>query len=377
MNNCCHSCWSELFPNPVLRLEGMPKAAQYYPEENEFVVDKGIALTIWQCSGCGLVQHRMKPVEYFKEVITAASLSEKSRLSRLNQMKEFAERFGLVGKKVLDIGAGKGEMIDVLREAGFQAAGLEASLKSVSIGKVAGRNIIHGYIGDKGAIEGGPYDAFILLNYLEHLPHPRAIIWNIHRNTTDNAVGYITVPNFDYLLKTNALYEFVADHISYFTKGTLTYAFEANGFEVLDCRIINDENDIAATVRKKKVLDLSEKYGCVDFLVKDLRRILADYKSRNKKVAIWGAGHRTLALLALAGGDGIEYVVDSAKFKQGKFAPVSHLAIMSPEYLKKERVNLVIVMVPGLYPGEVLSTLKEMDVVAEIAVLRENKIEFI
>jgi len=295
MNNCCHLCGNELFPDPILRLKGVPKAAQYYPKENEFAGDKGITLTIWQCSGCGLVQHKMKPVGYFKEVITVASLSEKSRLSRLNQMKEFTERFGLAGKKVLDIGTGQGEMIDVLKEAGLQVAGIEASLESVNIGRATGRNMIHGYIGDEGAIAGGPYDAFIFLNYLEHLPDPGAIMRNIYNNTTAYAVGYVTVPNLDYLLKTKSLYEFVADHISYFTQKTLEHAFEANGFEVLDCRIINEENDIAAIVKKRRMTDLSQEYASVDFLIGDLRCIIVGYKSKNKKVAIWGAGHRTLA----------------------------------------------------------------------------------
>ena len=377
MNNYCHLCGNELFSDPILRLEGVPKAAQYYPEENEFAGDEGITLTIWQCSGCGLVQHKMKPVEYFKEVITAASLSDKSRSSRLNQMKEFTERFGLAGKKALDVGTGQGEMIDVLKEAGFQAAGIESSLESVNIGKAAGRNMIHGYIGDKGVISGRPYDAFILLNYLEHLPQPGSVIRNIYNNTTSNAVGYITVPNFDYLLKTKSFYEFVADHISYFTKNTLTHAFEANGFEVLDCRIINEENDIAAIVKKRGMIDLSQEYASVDFLIRDLRCIIADYKSKNKKVAVWGAGHRTLALLALSKVDDIAYIVDSAKFKQGKFAPVLHARIVPPDHLKEEMVGLVIVMVPGLYPGEVLKTLEQMNTGSKIAMLLGNEIKFI
>lgn len=380
MNNNCHLCNNKLFPDPVLQLKGMPKAAQYYPEKNEFAEDIGITLTIQQCSSCGLVQHNMRPVESFREVVTFASLSEKSRLSRLNQIKEFVGRFGLHGKKVLDIGSGKGDMIDILEEAGLIATGIEASQKSVEIGKSLGRKMIKGYIGDIDEIEGGLFDAFICLNYIEHLPEPGRIIKNIYKNTFANSIGFITVPNLEYLLKTRCFYEFVPDHISYFTKKTLIYAFETNGFDVLECQTINEENDIAAIVKKKEALaplDLSEQYGYVDSLIKDLQRIIADYKSKNKKVAVWGAGHRTLALLALSKANNIEYIVDSAKFKQGRYAPILHLNIVSPEHLKKKKVDLVIVMVPGLYPSEILKTLTRMDVDAEVAVLRENKIKFV
>lgn len=374
--NKCHLCNYELFTNPILQLKGVPKAAQYYPEKSEFMEDTGITLTIKQCSNCGLVQHAMKPVDYFKEVITAASLSEKSRTSRLSQMREFVERFGLAGEKVLEIGSGKGEMLDIFEEAGMIATGIEASPESVKTGKSLGKKIIQGYIGDDDAIKGSPFDAFVSFNYLEHLPDLSRIIKNIYKNTTVDSVGFVTVPNLEYLLKAKCLYEFIADHISYFTQKTLAFAFEANGFDVVDCQIINDGNDIAAMVKKKKPINFSEGYELVDYLIKDFRRIIADYKSKNKKVAVWGAGHRTLTLLALSKVNGIEYVIDSAKFKHNKFTPVTHFRIVPPSHLSEEKVDLVIVMVPGLYPSEVLNTLKEMNPGTEVAVLRENKIEF-
>jgi len=376
-DNCCHLCSGALFPEPILQLKGMPKAAQYYPEKDEFTKDTGINLNIYQCSSCGLIQLRIDPVSYFREVITAATLSEKARASRLSQMKALVDRFGLKGKKVLDVGSGKGEMLDVMKEAGMSASGLEASQSSVETGKAAGRNMIEGYIGDECKIKGGPFDAFISLNYLEHLPFPGRIIRNIYDNTAVNAVGFVTVPNLEYLLKTKCFYEFVVDHLSYFTKRTLTTAFELNGFDVLECELINEDNDIAVTVKKKNRLDISGQYSEVESLIRDMQKILADYKSRGKKVAVWGAGHRTLALLALGKMKDIEYVVDSAKFKHGKFTPSLHLKIVPPQHLEENKVDLVIVMVPGLYPGEVLKTLNNMNLGADTAVLRDNKIVFI
>lgn len=373
MNNC-HLCNQKLFSKPVIELKGVPKTAQYYPEKSEFAKDTGITLIIWQCSGCGLVQHKMKPVDYYKEVITAATLSEKSRLSRLNQMKVFVKKFGLDGKKVLDIGTGKGEMVDVLKEAGFMTAGIEAAEKSVRIGRSAGRNIIRGYIGDFKKIEGSPYDAFVSLNYLEHLPSPGVIIRNIYNNIVADGVGFITVPNLDYLLETNSFYEFVADHISYFTAKTFTHAFEANGFDVLECWRINEDNDIAAFVRKRPSLNLLPNYTKVEALIKNIQEIIAEYKTKGKRIAVWGAGHRTLALLALSKADDISYIIDSAKFKQGKFTPILHTKIVPPDYLRKNRVDLVIVMVPGFYSSEVLEMLNNMNI-AVVMVVRDNKIK--
>jgi 2-polyprenyl-3-methyl-5-hydroxy-6-metoxy-1,4-benzoquinol methylase len=304
-------------------------------------------------------------------------------------MKKFISRFHLQGKKILEVGSGKGDMLDILKDAGAVAIGIEASSESVEAGQSAGRKMVTGYIGEIDKIEGSPFDAFVSFNYIEHMPNPGVIINKIYNNMTTEGVGFVTVPNLEYLLRTKCFYEFVADHLSYFTKQTLKYAFESNNFKVLDCYTINNDNDILAVVKKKKSkeievsikkkepINISGYFKEVEDLMKNLNQIVNRYKTENKKIAVWGAGHRTLALLALSKLSKIDYIVDSAKFKQGKFSPVLHLRILPPETLQKEKVDLVIVMVPGIYPDEVISTVKKMDVASDIAKLKDNKIEFI
>ncbi len=372
----CRLCGGKLFTEPIFELEGMPKAAQYYPTEEEFAEDKGIRLNIYQCEDCGLVQADIEPVDYFKEVITAASFSEKTVAYRLGQMNELVERFNLKGKKALEIGCAKGDMLDVLQTAGMRATGIEGSLGSVEIGRAKNRNLIHGYIGEQEQIEGGPYDFFVCLNYLEHVPDPGKIIKIIYNNTTPDAVGFVTVPNLGYLLESKCFYEFLADHLSYFTEKTLTHAFESNGFDVLDCGLINNDNDVVVVVQKKQRLQLAGQYSEVTALIEKLQQLTQEYKAQNKKVAVWGAGHRTLALLALADLTDIAFVVDSAPFKQGKFTPVTHLDIVPPDRLKQGDIDLILVMVPGIYPEEVYKTLVKMELTAKIALQKGNDIEF-
>ena len=82
-------------------------------------------------------------------------------------------------------------------------------------------------------------------------------------------------------------------------------------------------------------------------------------------------------MLALSKLNDIEYVVDSAKFKQGRYTPILHLKIVPPKHLLQESVDLLIVMVPGLYPDEVLKTIRKMEVGVDVVLLRDNKLEFI
>ena len=384
----CRLCKLELIDRPLLTLNGMPKAAQHFLDKKDFSEDEGIDLDIFQCNNCGLVQLNIEPVNYFKEVITAASISGDARKSRLNQMLEFATKYNLKNKKIIEIGCGKGNMLDIIEEAKMKAYGLEYSADSIKIAKDAGRRVIKGFIEDLDEIEHGPFQGFICFNYLEHVPNPKLAIKKIYNNLNLDGVGLVTVPNLNYLLNTKSFYEFVADHLSYFTVDTLKNAFNNNKFDVLECSLINNENDILIIVKKNpkkniekylniKKINLENDYEEVNNLITDLKKIILDYKKKNKKVAVWSAGHRALSLLALSQIKDLEYIVDSAKFKQERYSPVMHTKIVSPEILNESKIDLLIIMLPGIYPDEVIKLVKQMKKNIKLAKLKDNKIEFI
>jgi SAM-dependent methyltransferase len=370
----CRLCNGELFKDPVLTLEGMPKAAQYFPDPAEFSKDQGVQLTIVECRWCGLVQLNSDPVPYHREVITAATLSGALREARKAKMCRLRREFDLVGKTVLEVGSGKGEMLDVLTEVGMNPIGIEFSEKAVSWGRECGRDIIRGYIGDEGVLGDRIFDAFICLNYLEHAPDPGKILRVLWKNISPNGVGYLTVPNLDYLLGSACLYEFVADHLSYFTKATISNALESNGFEVLECDLINNENDIAILCKKKERVSIGDARDSVDGLCRELKTCVEKEKSLGRTVAVWGAGHRTLALLALSRVECIDYIVDSAPFKQGLYAPVTHIPIAAPARLQESPVDLLLIMLPGIYSSEVVSIVKKMGLTTEIMTLDNNRL---
>ena len=388
LKKSCRLCSKKLIDKPLLTLNGMPIAAQHFLNKEDFSYDRVIDLDIYQCNSCGLVQLNIEPVSYYKEVITAASISGDVRKSRLSQMIEFSKKYNLKNKKIIEIACAKGNMLDIIEEAQMKAYGLEYSLDSVAVGRDAGRRVIKGFIDDLEEIEHSPFQGFVCFNYLEHVPNPKSVINKIYNNLSSDGIGLVTVPNLNYLLNTKCFYEFVPDHLSYFTIETLKNAFNDNKFDVLECSLINNENDILIIVKKnsqkkiKKRLDikkinLENDYKEVEKLIINLKKIIQNYKEKNKKIAVWGAGHRTLALLALSQLKNIEYIVDSAKFKQGKYSPVIHTKIVGPEMLLESKIDLLIIMVPGIYPDEVIKTVKQMKIKIELAKLKDNKIEFI
>ena len=370
----CRLCKAALPEQPLLEMAPFPKAAQYYPEPAEFAEDRGITLEVYRCACCDLLQLDMEPVSYYREVITAASFSEEAHTARLKEFSAFVERFGLSGKQAIEVGCGKGGMVEILAEAGLQVVGVEHAPTSVEYAQHHGRAVIEGYLHTLEAEEhDGRYDAFVSLNYIEHQPDTQAFIRDLYRISTPEAVGYITAPNVSYLLETHTLYEFVADHLIYFTEETMRRAFELNGFEVVESAIINNRNDIALTVKKRLQQPIAGE-DRVQQLVSSLQAFIQQQKERGCKVAVWGAGHRTLALLSMARIDGITFIVDSADFKQGKYSPVMHAPIVSPQTLEHSDIDVVIVMVPGIYPDEVVKTIRAFSRSFKLYKLHDNEL---
>ena len=369
----CRLCSTEINLSPLLSMNPFPKAAQFYPKTHEFEKDTGITLEVYKCPSCDLLQLNCQPVPYYKEVITAASFSKDARQARISEFSNFVKLFGLKGKEVIEVGSGRGGMVDIMNEAGMNASGLEYSKESVESSQNLNVEMIQGYIDDLDPKFDGKFDAFISLNYIEHQPDTKSFIQSLLRITRPGAVGYITAPNVSYLLETNTLYEFVADHLIYFTEETMRRAFESNGFDVIESSIINNKNDISVTVKKRELQDIPG-IGDVERLSHKLKDFMVKNYLNGKKIAVWGAGHRTLALLSIAKISEISFIVDSADFKQGKYSPVMHSKIVSPEVLERSDVDIVIVMVPGIYPDEVVKKIRSFSRIFEIYKLQDNEL---
>ena len=375
--NQCRICKGPFLFPALLEYPNSPRSAQGFLDNVE-ELDDVVDLKIYQCQQCGIVQHNLKPVDYYKDVIRAIAYSEEMGSFREKQLAEWIQKFNLKDKKILEIGSGQGEYLELLLKAGGKNVyGVENSKESVEIAKKKGLNIQQGYLSkdyENSCAE--RFDAFATFNFMEHWPDIRGSLHSLQNYLNDGAVGLVEVPNFDFMLKNGMYSEFTTDHIFYFTEKTLRTVLETHGFDVIEINSIWHDYILSAQVKKRPALNIKSFTTKQNKIVNELRNFVNKFKKN--EVIIWGAGHQALAVISIANLDlKVSHVVDSAKFKQDKYTPGTHLLIKDPQSIHQDLPKAIIIMAAA-YSDEVAKTLNsQYPDVKNIAILREDGLEVI
>lgn len=163
----------------------------------------GVESHVWRCRDCGLVfanpmpvplggveQHyALDPDEYFKQ--------HNSELKLDGALQGVRHAESLVGKRgrLLDIGAGRGEMLAAARQAGWEAVGIEPSDSfAAHAEKNSGAEVRREPIEHCG-FASESFDAVILSGVLEHLYNPDETIQEIARVLRPGGALFVDVPN--------------------------------------------------------------------------------------------------------------------------------------------------------------------------------------
>ena len=392
-------------------------------EEIEAGEDTGLSLSLRRCPRCGLVQFDCEPVDYYRKAIRAVGLSSTMRELRRRDYAYLIKKYGLSGKKWIECGCGNGDFLEVLREFPVQIYGTEADPENVKtarrkLGRSSlsyawspedpGRSqTVFSYLesgvhekeespkpaqvpadhimeffpenGDQ-EIPGAPFDVFLSFNFLEHQPDPVSMLRCLHKNLTKGGIGLITVPSFEYILKEGRYYELVRDHIANYDEDALKALCEYCGFEVKDSKSIGIGDTLRVVVKKKSEADWDhelendsladedsediEEYSVLEknyqMLSAKIREYMNELHASGRTIAMWGASHQGFTIAATTAlKDEVKYIIDSAPFKQGRFAPASHLPIVAPDYYKEHPVDVILIAAPG-YIREIEASIRKM-----------------
>lgn len=360
---CCLACKSRLPEQALLKFNGMPASAQNIPSADEVKDDAGIPLSLYQCEACGLVQFDCQPVDYYRDVIRSGGFSTTMAELRRSQYRHLIDTYGLKGKKFIEVGCGQGEFLSVLTEFPVQAFGIEHRGSLVQLAQEKSLSVSQGFTEKPETILGkdGPYDVFLSFNFLEHQPEPGVMLDCIRNNLTEDGMGLITVPSLEYILQYDGYYELIRDHIAYYSFETLRRLLELHGFEVLEEEMIN--RDTCSVIVKKHCVsspvDISALSRSQSVINQEMEQLIRTLESRGKTLAIWGASHQGFTLAATTClGAAAKYIIDSAPFKQGRYAPASHLPIVAPSYFQEHPADLILIAAPG-YTQEIAGVIRQ------------------
>lgn len=150
---------------------------------------------------------------------------------------------GLEGRRLLDIGCGFCQALLYFKELGLDVHGVDPATDAVKYGVGKNLAVRQGQVEDEAALaEGGPYDVVLLLNVLEHLREPAALLRTLHDKViAKDGVLVIDVPNEfnDFQVTANDEYDLKQwwfsppAHINYFSPETLRSLLSQCGYEVV------------------------------------------------------------------------------------------------------------------------------------------------
>ncbi len=420
MKNKCILCGAGLSES-LFHADNMPAGAQAMPSAADIAAgrDTGISLELKRCPRCGLTQFDCEPVDYYRKVIRAVGLSATMQELRRQDYRHLIKTYGMGNKKWIECGCGNGDFLKVLAEFPVDIYGTEASAENVdaarrslcgqpssesenqvsSVTLSVPENHIMQFFPDEPdmKIPGAPFDVFLSFNFLEHQPDPVSMLRCMRNNLAEGGIGLITVPSFEYIIKNGRYYELIRDHIANYDLPALLNLCRYCGFEILEQGYIGIGDTLRVVVRKastipeasgavgresgnpevsgndagtgqefRQVLLQPEEAGNYHTLEENYEKMsqqIAEYMDRlnseGRSIAMWGASHQGFTIAATTAlKDHVQYIIDSAPFKQGLFAPASHLPIVPPSWYEGHPVDVIMIAAPG-YIREIEKTIRE------------------
>jgi 2-polyprenyl-3-methyl-5-hydroxy-6-metoxy-1,4-benzoquinol methylase len=307
--------------------------------------DKPIELHVYQCNNCSHVQLLDQLEEdFYEEYLMSHSHAKKMQLFQRKQAADFIQNFGLKGGMFFEAGCGDGQFSLILSEQGCRVITNEPSAKARRACEQKGLKTVGGYLG-RGAFPdmSEMFDAVVARQVLEHVSDPNDFASGMWEVLKPGGVGLIEVPSLEQAIENNRFFDFFPDHLSYFSKITLTHLFSRNMFEVIQIKRVMDGEYNEVWVKKVMKPDLREIDHAAHSIAGAFRDFLTKEGAVGRKVAIWGAGAKGVLTLSMVDTSSVAYLIDLDPVKKGRYTSVSHLQVSSPDMLLSEPVDTVII----------------------------------
>jgi SAM-dependent methyltransferase len=372
----CRFCGAPL--SDVFADLGMsPLANSYLPPERANSMEPFYPLRALTCAKCFLVQLEEfeTPEQIFSDYAYFSSYSSSWLEHSRRYSEQMIERLGLdASSKVVEIASNDGYLLQFFAERQIHVLGIEpaANVAAVAIEKGIPTHVE--FFGQQTARSlAGEAAADLLLgnNVLAHVPDLNDFVAGMKLLLKPGGVITMEFPHLMRLIEENQWDTIYHEHFSYFSFLTVSAVFAAHGLRLFDVEELpthggslrvygahaedqqKPDSDAAVQLRERERaagyerIETYRGYGeRVERDKRQILRFLIDLKEQGLRIVAYGAPAKGNTLLNYCGlrGDLIEYTCDMNPHKQGHFLPGSHIPIRSPDVLREDRPDVVLIL---------------------------------
>lgn len=352
--------------NAYLTAEDLDRPEVYYP------------LRVKVCDRCWLVQTEdyARADELFRADYAYFSSTSSSWLAHA------AEYVGMIIERlrlgreshVIELASNDGYLLKNFVAAAIPCLGIEPTESTADAAERLGIPVLREFfsesLGYRLAGEGRSADLIVGNNVYAHVPDINDFTRGITAALKPEGTVTLEFPHLMPLIERTQFDTIYHEHFSYLSLTSVSRIFAAGGLRVWDVEELHTHGgslrvygcheaaSIASTDRVDSILVRERQFGLTqletytgfqdraDRVKDDLLAFLIEQRRAERRVAAYGAAAKGNTLLNYAGvkPDLLPYVCDAALAKQGKFMPGSHIPIYSPEALRENPPDYVVIL---------------------------------
>lgn len=361
----------------ILDLGKTPLANAFLRKKDLDKPEKKFPLDVYFCKNCGLLQllDIVNPKILFRHYYYLSSTSKPLAEHFIELGKNLINRF-IKSKNdlVIDIGGNDAVLLESIKKR-CRVLNIEPASNIAKISKGKGIDTIEEFFGAKLAKiifeKYGSARVITASNVIAQVDNLDDIFKGVKILLGDQGVFIVEVhwvANLMGLTGVGGFDQIYHEHLSYFSLLAFEKLVSQFGLKIFDAKLIpvhgqslqiyiskdtaNISKSVSAVFKKEKSLGLGKKETYLNFAQKvkknkkGLRSLLLKLKRENKKIVGYGAPAKGNILLNYfrIGNEILDYIVDASPLKQGLYTPSAHIPIYSPDKLKKDRPDYLLLL---------------------------------
>lgn len=227
------------------------------------------------------------------------------------------------GKQILEVGCGKGSFLNLIRQRGHDAKGIDPAYEG---------DDPYIYKQHFNAILNLKADVIVLRHVLEHIPEPLEFLRTLASANGGRGAVYIEVPCLDWIIRQRAWFDVFYEHVNYFRLSDFSRMFGV----IHEMGHLFDGQYIYV-IAELRTLDPPKLIGSIDEVIfpKDFLHEVENclnMMTRASRKIVWGAAAKGVMFShhLTSRGARLDFAIDINPAKQGKFLGGSSLPVLSP-----------------------------------------------